>query len=147
MTNSSLQPGVDYIGVTCVFACHDGAGRLLMLKRSANARDEQGRWDVGGGKLEFGEEWEQAVRREVREEYGADPISIEHIHTYNTLRVHNGQPTHWLALLFAAEIDPTEARNNEPRHIDEIGWFTLDALPEPLHSQIEPYALPALRRY
>ncbi len=32
------------------------------------------------------------------------------------------------------KVDPKEAKNNEPHKIDEIGWFTLDGLPQPLHS-------------
>ena len=31
-----LQGGVDYIGVTVVFYCHDGKGNFLMHKRSKN---------------------------------------------------------------------------------------------------------------
>jgi hypothetical protein len=37
-------------------------------------------------------------------------------------------------ILYAAQIDPKQAKNNEPYKIDDIGWFTLDDLPEPLHS-------------
>jgi len=118
-----------------------------LVKRSRHCRDEQGRWDVGGGKQEFGESWEEAVRREVAEEYGATPRSIEHIHTFNALRVNEGRPTHWVGLLFVVEVDPASVCNNEPDKIDDIGWFTLDALPTPLHSQLEPHALRPLRRY
>jgi hypothetical protein len=32
-------------------------------------------------------------------------------------------------------VDPTKVKNNEPEKIDEIGWFSLDKLPSPLHSQ------------
>ena len=56
-----LKRGIDYIGVTVVFYCHDGAGRLLLHKRSVACRDEQGRWDVGGGSMEFGETFESLL--------------------------------------------------------------------------------------
>ena len=89
-----LKRGIDYIGVTVVFYCHDGAGRLLLHKRSAACRDEQGRWDVGGGSMEFGETFEEAVRREVREEYGVEPLSVVYAATTNVLREHDGCTTH-----------------------------------------------------
>lgn len=128
-----LKRGVDYIGVTVVFYCHDGAGRLLLHKRSDRCRDECGRWDVGGGSMEFGETFEEAVRREVREEYGVEPIAVVHAATTNVLRVHEGRPTHWVANIFAVRV-PEGARICDAEKMDAIGWFMPDALPEPLHS-------------
>ncbi len=61
----NLKPGVDYIGVTTSFYCNDGKGNFLLHKRSKNTRDENGRWDPGGGQLEFGEKPEKGVLREV----------------------------------------------------------------------------------
>lgn len=49
--------------VSRVFACHDGAGRILLARRSAGARDEAGAWDCGAGAIEFGETFEGAVGR------------------------------------------------------------------------------------
>lgn len=46
---ANLVKGVDYIGVCVVYFCHDGKGEFVMAKRSSNARDEHGRWDIGGG--------------------------------------------------------------------------------------------------
>jgi 8-oxo-dGTP diphosphatase len=59
-------------------------------------------------------------------------------------RVHDGLPTHWIAFDFKARIDPKDAKRNEPDMQDEIAWFTLDVLPEPLHSQL-PLALEKYR--
>ncbi len=67
-----LKKGVDFIGITCVFYCHDGKGKLLLHKRSKNCRDEVGRWHVGGGSMEFGEDFEETVKREIKEEYCTD---------------------------------------------------------------------------
>ena len=63
-----LRRGIDHIGVSASFVVHDGKGRVLLQKRGAGARDENGRWDVGGGAIEFGESIDETVRREIKEE-------------------------------------------------------------------------------
>src|SRR5690348_5929117 len=93
---SNLIRGVDYIGVNCVFWCHNEQGNVLFHKRSKDCRDEQGTWDVGSGAMNFGETFEDCVRREVQEEYGVDPLAIEYVTTGNVLREHNGRTTHWI---------------------------------------------------
>ncbi|HBR80286.1 MAG: RNA pyrophosphohydrolase [Candidatus Uhrbacteria bacterium GW2011_GWE2_45_35] len=134
--SEDLKRGLDYIGVCCVFFCHDGQGNLLLHKRSANCRDEQGCWDCGGGSMEFGETFEEAACREISEEYGTAPLEIQFVTTRNVLRENNGQPTHWMANIFVAKLDPTLVKNGEPEKIEELGWFPFDTLPEPLHSQL-----------
>lgn len=136
---TGLQKGVDFIGVTCVFVCHDGTGRILLGKRSKNCRDEHGRWDPGGGSMEFGENFEETIQREVTEEYRAAPQKIEFLNVRNVLRTHLGKPTHWIAVDFSVLLDPAETTIGEPDKIDEIGWFTKDTLPENLHSQMPAY--------
>ncbi len=146
---SALKKGVDYIGVTCVFFCHDGKGNLLMHKRSQKCRDEQGNWDVGGGSLEFGETFEQGVTREIKEEYCCDVQSLKLITIKNILRQEKGIPTHWIAAFFTAQVDPSQVQIGEPNKMDEIGWFTHNNLPSPLHSQfphiieqVKPHLIP-----
>lgn len=129
-----MHAGFDYIGVTTPFFCTDGHGRFLLHKRSARCRDEQGTWDVGAGQLEFGQSFEESVLREVREEYGCDGTILEQLPVKNILRHHDGKQTHWVSIAFVIKVDPTTVRNNEPDKIDELGWFTLDNLPHPLHS-------------
>lgn len=129
--------GVDYIGVTVCFLVHDGNGQVLMQKRGAKARDEQGKWDIGGGAIEFGETMEEAVIREIFEEYSTKPLKIKFLGSYEAHRIHDNKPTHWIALLHAVQLDPKSITIGEPDKIDEIGWFKIDNLPSPLHSQID----------
>jgi len=129
-----LQKGVDFIGVTVVFYCHDGKGNFLMHKRSKNCRDEIGNWDVGGGALEFGETFEEAVEREIMEEYSCKVEELKHIGTYNILRENRGTKTHWIGILFTAKVDPKQVKVGEPDYMDDIGWYSEDNLPSPLHT-------------
>ncbi|HEV2403436.1 MAG TPA: NUDIX domain-containing protein [Candidatus Saccharimonadales bacterium] len=129
------QRGIDFIGVTCSFVCHDGKGRVLLHRRSKNCRDEQGRWDNGGGAHEFGTSVEDTIRREIKEEYGADATNLQFLKVYDLHRkLNDGTPTHWVSVCFAAQVDPRQAKNNEPYKIDDIGWFSYDNLPHPMHS-------------
>jgi len=132
-----MKVGIDHIGVTVVFMCHDGQGNVLMHKRSANCRDEIGKWDCGGGRLEHGETFEEALHREIKEEYGATPKNVVFAGANNVLRNHQDQQTHWIALTHAVEIDPADVTNGEPHKIEELGWFPFDELPDPLHSMLQ----------
>ena len=128
--------GVDCIGITVVYFCHDDKGRFVMAKRNANTRDEHGRWDIGGGGIEFGEGVEETLRKEIQEEYCTDVVRHEFLGFRDVHREHEGKKTHWIALDFKALVDPTKIANGEPHKFDEIGWFTLDSLPENLHSRL-----------
>jgi len=131
---SDLRRGVDFIGVTVNFIIHDGKGNVLLQKRSRNCRDEQGKWDVGGGALEFGEKLEDAVRREIKEELCCVPLKIDFLRSFEALRDNNGTPTHWMAFVHVVLVDPSTVKIGEPHKIDELGWFTSKNLPTPLHS-------------
>ena len=130
-----MQKGFDFTGVTTVFFCHDGAGRFLMAKRNEKCRDEWGKWDIGGGGLKFGERVGDALAREIREEYCTDILSYEILGFRDVHREHEGKKTHWVALDFRALVNKDKVGNGEPHKHDEVGWFTLETLPEAVHSQ------------
>ncbi len=132
--SGDLKRGVDFIGVNVVFFCHDGKGNVLLGKRSQKCRDEHGAWDCGGGAIEFGESFEDALRRELKEEYGAEPLDIVFVASRSIVRTNEGRTTHWIANLHRVLIDPAQVTNNDPEKIDEISWFPFHALPEPLHT-------------
>ncbi len=115
-----------------MFVCHDGAGRVLLARRSAGARDEAGRWDTGAGALEFGEEFEAAVAREVAEEYSTGALEIRLLGVRNVIR----ESAHWVALVFAVRVDPAGVAIGEPHKFDRLGWYDPAQPPEPAHSQL-----------
>lgn len=131
-----MKKGIDYTGVCVVYFCHDGNGRFLMTKRSVNCRDEHGRWDIGGGGVEFDQLVEDAIREEIKQEYLTDALEIQPLGYRDVHREHDGVKTHWVGLDFKVLIDPVKVGNGEPHKFDEIGWFTLDSMPEKLHSQL-----------
>lgn len=130
-----MKKGIDYVGVTVSFLCHDGKGNVLLNKRSVNCRDEHGRWDGGGGGLEFGDTVEDTLRREIKEEYNADVQEFEFLGYRDVLRTQQDRQTHWLSLDFWVLVDRQQVKNNEPHKFDALEWFRLDDLPEPMHTQ------------
>jgi ADP-ribose pyrophosphatase YjhB (NUDIX family) len=125
----------DYTGISIIFLCHDGSGNFLFNKRSVNCRDEHGRWDCGGGGLDFGDSVEDTLRKEIREEYGTEVSSYEFLGYRDVHREHGGAKTHWITLDFKVLVDKGMVKNGEPHKFDEVEWFTLDNLPTPLYSQ------------
>ncbi len=131
-----INLGVDHIGVCVVFYCHDGKGNFLLAKRSKKSRDEHGRWDPGGGGVDFGEPVMKALKREIKEEYGATVIEADFLGYRDVHRKdEKGQKTHWIALDYRVLIDPSKVKNRIPDKHEELEWFTLDNLPTPMHSQ------------
>ncbi|MAQ59291.1 RNA pyrophosphohydrolase [bacterium] len=131
-----MQKGFDYIGVCVCFYCHDGKGNYVFHKRGEACRDESGVWDGGGGGVKHGESIEEAVKREVLEEYGTDPLEIEELGYSDVFRDFDGKKSHWVAFRFKVLVDREQVINNEPHKHEELGWFRIDSLPTPLHSQI-----------
>jgi len=132
-----MKAGVDYIGVTTPFYCNDGKGNFVMHKRSNNCRDERQRWDTGSGQLDFWQEPEESVLREVMEEYGVKGIIQEKLPAHSILRTSNGVRTHWVAIPFFIKIDVKKAKIMEPHKATDIGIFRLDKMPKPLHTGLK----------
>jgi 8-oxo-dGTP diphosphatase len=132
-----LRRGIDHIGIGVAVIVHDGQGNILLMKRGPKARDEQGRWDICGGAIEFGESFEDAVHRELMEELCVRALELDRLAVYDAHREHEGQPTHWVQVIHAARVDPTVVKIGEPHKISEINWFNSGTLPEPRHSQFD----------
>lgn len=110
-----------------------------MAKRSHNSRDERDRWDIGGGGLDWGLTAKDNIVKEIQEEYTATPESVDFLGYRDVFReTPDGKSTHWMALDFVAKVPRADMAIGEPEKFDDSGWFTLEKLPSPLHSQ-EPY--------
>ena len=57
---------------------YDREGRILLLRRSQSSHANVGKWDLPGGKVDPGEQFDQAVIREVMEETGLK-VSLQHV--------------------------------------------------------------------
>ncbi len=132
-----MQKGVDFVGMSVVYFCHDGKGNFVMGKRSLQARDEHGRWDIGGGGVEVSDSVEQTLKKEILEEYSTNVLAFEFLGYRDVHRENQGVKTHWIALDFKVLVDPVKVKNGEPHKMDEVKWFTFNNMPamEESHSQ------------
>jgi len=126
-----MKQGIDYIGVSAGAMIVNDSGEILLAKRSQNAKNERGCWEVPGGAVEFGETLDAAIKREIYEELGVNIEIIEQFPAENHLIPEEKQ--HWVATTFLAKLNPGEQpKIMEPHKCDAIGWFSLDNLPAPL---------------
>lgn len=87
--------------------------------------------------MEYGETFEEAVRREIMEEYCVEAEEVRQVTAVNVLREHEGSQTHWIAVLHAVKVNPKGIMIGEPNKMDEIGWFHPDEFPEERHSMLD----------
>ena len=101
-----------------------------MLLQQRNKEPEKGYWSIPGGKLEWMETFEDAVKREVKEECGVD-IKVEKLLGICDHIVEK-ENQHWVSPSFLCKITEGEPKIMEPtKHID-MQWFDLHTLPENL---------------
>ena len=126
-----MKYGVDCIGVSAGALIFDNRGNLFLSKRSQSTKNEKGCWENPGGSVDFGETLEQAVRREIKEEYGVEIEIIEQFPAADHIIIQDRQ--HWVATTFLAKIKRGHIpKILEPEKCDAIGWFQMNKLPKPL---------------
>ncbi len=126
--------GKDVTGIAVCFFCHDGKGNFLIQKRGMQVRTHAGTWDVGGGTIEYGELIEDALRREVQEEYGTEPLSHTLLGHREYVHATSG---HRIMFDHLVLVDPTRVSIGEPDKVEEIRWSTLDDIPHPHFPQLD----------
>jgi 8-oxo-dGTP diphosphatase len=122
-----MKRGVDYIGVGVGAVIVDAKGRLFLAKRGPKAKNERGLWEFPGGSVEFGETLAEALKREMREEYGFEIAVGELLDVVDHILPDEGQ--HWVSPSFICSVVSGEPVIQEPEKCSEIGWFLPDDLP------------------
>ena len=122
-----MKRGIDYIGVGVGAIIVQSGGKLFLAKRGKDARNERHKWEFPGGSVEFGERLEEALVREIREEYGFD-ITVERLLDVVDHIIPN-EHQHWVSPTFLCRVSGGTPSILEPRKCDAIGWFELDEIP------------------
>jgi len=106
--------------------------KLLLGKRhddpekASSMLKGEGTWSMPGGKLDFGESFEEGARREVLEETGI------RINKLKVICINNDMvPTaHFVTIGLFSDDFEGDPKVMEPDEITEWRWFDLDHLPE-----------------
>ena len=110
------------------------SGKVLLGKRHVDkdkADSElhgEGTWTMPGGKLEFGESFEDGAKREVLEETGIILNNLDVI-CINNDRVSDA---HFITIGMLSDDFDGEPKVMEPDEITEWKWFDLEELPNPM---------------
>lgn len=124
-----MTAGHDYIGVGVGVMVFNDRSEVLMAKRGAAARNERSFWEFPGGTVEFGERLTDTLDREFREEYGVEIRILETLGVFEHILP---DEQHWIAVTFIARHVSGHPQILQPARCDEIGWYQLASLPQPL---------------
>jgi 8-oxo-dGTP diphosphatase len=125
-----MKQGIDYIGVGVGAVLVDSGGRLFLSKRGPDSRNERGLWEFPGGSVEFGERLTDALKREIREEFGVEIEVGELLDVVDHILPNEGQ--HWVSPTFICRIVSGQPQILEPRKCSAIGWFNSNEFPPDL---------------
>lgn len=140
-----MKKGSDYIGVGVGAVIASTDGKVFLAKRGRNVRNEAGAWEFPGGSVEFGERIEDAIIREIREEYGMSVIVERLLDVVNHILPEEKQ--HWVSPTFLCRHEGGTPRILEPDKCDEIGWFNVDDIPASRLSLASSRSLESYRNY
>lgn len=110
-------------------------GKILLGKRHSDPEkassllNGEGTWTMPGGKLDFGESFEDGAKREALEETGITLNKAEVISVSNDIV----DTAHFVTIGMFCDDFSGEAKVMEPDEITEWQWFDLKNLPAPLY--------------
>jgi mutator protein MutT len=119
-----MKAGIDYIGVGVGALIYNEEGKFFMALRGPKAKNERGKWEIPGGSVEFGETFEQAIIREVFEEYGIKIRVKELLQICDHIIPDEHQ--HWVSPTYICDIIEGIPKIMEVEKCSAMGWFSIE---------------------
>lgn len=141
----TAQPraGLDYIGVGVGALIFNAEDKLLLGLRGPLAKNERGKWEIPGGAIQFGETFEEALKREIKEEIGVEIRIIELLHICD--HIIPAEHQHWVSPTYICEIISGTPTIQEPGKCDALEWFSLEEAEKLPLSIVTTHDITALR--
>lgn len=114
-----------FLGGVAALVYHQPTATYLLLRRQSSRDFGAGQWECVTGRVDQGEGFEHAVRREVREELGVE-VTLDFI--IGTTHFYRGEPspeTELLGVLYVCGIEDRGAVVVSDEH-DEHRWVSAD---------------------
>lgn len=103
-------------------------GKFLLQKRQGS--HGEGTWSLPGGHLEHGESFENAAKREVKEESDLDIKNVRFAAVTNDIFTNENK--HYVTVWLSSDWAGGVLKNMEPEKCTEQIWATFETLPRPL---------------
>lgn len=126
------------IGAGCGVLIIDNNNRLLMGRRNDDPLladselREEGTWTLPGGNIEYGETFEEAGVREIKEECDLD-VKAEDIEVI-CVQTDKNEHAHYVSVGMKCKKYSGEIKAMEPDEITTWAWFDLNDLPKNIFS-------------
>ncbi|MFW5743877.1 MAG: NUDIX hydrolase [Spirochaetota bacterium] len=120
----------------------NAAGELFLQLRSPDKDVQPNRWDTSvGGHVDAGETYEDAARREMREELGIEGPSLERLYRYRHANDYESEMVTTYRVLWDGPIE------TDPTEISEGRFWTLAEIAAADRALFTPNFLDELARY
>ena len=108
-------------------------GRLLLVRIAPGfTRDAEGKWTLPGGGLKFGEDPEDAARRELEEETGytgeIEKLAFVSSFSRGALPEAGWGPFHGLRIVYHMVVTGGQLRHEKDESSDMAAWWSMDEL-------------------
>ncbi len=118
-------PKQPLVGVGAVVVC---SGKILLEKRKNDPG--KGKWSIPGGLVELGENVEQSVIREVKEETGLDVEKPEHIDVVDSITEDENSKIRYHFVIIDYFVKLRSGALKASSDADELRWVQFDQVEE-----------------
>jgi len=106
-------------------------GKFLVLLRGSTAPSNALKWDLPGGDVDFGEDPQESIVREIKEEAG---LEVSDLKVFDVEAHINRRGEHWFTIAYQAKAKNDKVKisweHDEYKWVDEVEFSKLPSIPK-----------------
>jgi len=122
---------MDKVGVSQKVVVFNEAGKFLVLLRGSTAPSNPLKWDLPGGDLDFGEDPQRSMLREIKEETG---IEVRELTPFDVEAHINSRGQHWITIAYRAKAEKDTVKisweHDDHKWVNEDEFSQLKSIPK-----------------